>query len=81
MSTAILGSQGRVTIPIQVRIAMGLHKGQIVAFEASQGGFKLVVSCCDVTTLRGRFAGRVNKSVNLAEMDAAITAGATRRIR
>jgi antitoxin PrlF len=81
MLTATLSSQGRVTIPIQVRTAMCLHAGQKVGFAASQDGFKLVGLCCEVPTLRGRFAGRVKKPVSIAQMDAAIAAGAAGRMR
>jgi antitoxin PrlF len=80
MLTATLTSQGRVTIPIQVRTAMGLHAGTKVEFVASQEGFKLVVLCREVPTLRGRFVGRVKKPISMVGMDAAIAAGVIERL-
>lgn len=80
MFVATFTSQGRITIPAKVRAALDLRAGQKVGFVTSTDGFKLVALGVVVPTLRGRFAGRVKKPVNIAEMDAAISAGATERM-
>lgn len=80
MFVATLTSQGRITIPAKVRAALGLRAGQKVGFVTSTDGFKLVALGVVLPTLHGRFAGRVKKPVSIAEMDAAIAAGATERM-
>jgi antitoxin PrlF len=77
MPTATLTSNGRITLPPAVRTALGLTAGQKIAFLPEGDSFRVVALCMDVSVLRGRFAGRVKKSVSIAEMDAAIAAGAT----
>jgi antitoxin PrlF len=77
MPTATLSSKGQITVPLVVRTALGLTAGQKIDFLPEGASFRVVALRMDVSVLRGRFAGRVNKLVSIAEMDAAIAAGAT----
>jgi antitoxin PrlF len=77
--TAILTSKGRITLPRALRAALGLTAGQTIEFLPEGDSFRVVAVRTDVAVLRGRFAGRVKKPVSIAEMDAAIAAGATGR--
>ncbi len=81
MPTATLSSKGQITLPLAVRRALGLTAGQKIDFLREGDSFRVVALRADVAALRGRFAGRVNKLVSIAEMDAAIAAGATRGMR
>lgn len=77
MAVATMTSKGQITVPQSVREALGLEPGTKVDFIALEDGFKVVALTRQVSTLKGRFAGRVTQPVTLAEMDAAIAAGAT----
>ena len=79
MPTATLTSKGRITLPRAVRAALGLTAGQ-KKFLPEGDSFRVVAVRTDGAVLRGRFAGRVKKPVSIAEMDAAIAAGATGRM-
>jgi antitoxin PrlF len=74
MPTATVTSKGQITIPQQVRDAMGLQAGSKVDFVAADGGFKVVALQTSAPGLKGRFAGRVAKPVSVAAMDRAIAA-------
>jgi antitoxin PrlF len=80
MPTATLTSKGRITLPRAVRAALGLTAGQKIEFLPDGDSFRVVAVRTDVAVLRGRFAGRVKKPVSIAEMNAAIAAGATERM-
>jgi hypothetical protein len=58
-----------------------LTAGQKIDFLPEGDSFQLVALCTNVSVLHGRFAGRVNKQVSIAQLDAAIAAGAMGRIR
>jgi antitoxin PrlF len=81
MPIATLTSKGQITIPLAVRTALGLSAGQKIDFRPDGDGFRVVPLASDIAILRGRFAGRVQSPVSIAEMDAAIAAGATKRAR
>jgi antitoxin PrlF len=80
MPTATLTSKGRITLPRAVRAALGLAAGQKIEFLPEGDSFRVVAQRSDVSALRGRFAGRVKKSVSIAQMDAATALGATARM-
>ena len=81
MPVATLTSNGRITLPLAVRMALGLTVGQKIDFLPEGDSFRVAALRTDVSVLRGRFAGRVKKPVSIAQMDAAIAAGATGRMR
>jgi AbrB family looped-hinge helix DNA binding protein len=74
MVTVTLTRQGRITIPLEVRTALGLHAGAKLDLVLDQDSFKVVPLRHSVPSLKGRFAGRVSKPVSLAQMDEAIAA-------
>jgi AbrB family looped-hinge helix DNA binding protein len=76
MSTSTLTTKGQITLPKDVRQALGLGVGDKVDFVAVEGGFKLVPLRKDVRALKGKFAGRVERPVTLEEMDDAIARAA-----
>jgi len=79
MPTATLTSKGQITIAQAVRTALGLHAGTKVDFVPMTDGFKLVPLRNEVSSLKGRFAGRAAKPVSIAAMDQAIAAEAAQR--
>jgi len=76
MPTSTLTSKGQITLPQAVRQALGLEAGDKIDFVEVEGGYKLVALRKDVRELKGRFAGRVERPVSLAEMDDAIAEAA-----
>jgi antitoxin PrlF len=81
MAVATLTSKGQITMPLSVRNALGLRPGAKVDFVPEGDGFKLVPLKTDVTTLKGRFAGRVAKPVSIKAMNEAIGDAAAARQR
>lgn len=79
MSTSTLTTKGQITLPRDVRNALGLAPGDKVDFVAIDGGFKLVPLRRDIRHLKGRLAGRVTRPVSVAEMDDAIAGAASQR--
>ncbi len=79
MATSTLTSKGQITLPQSVRQALGLEAGDKVDFVKVEDGYKLVPLRKDIRTLKGRFAGRVERPVSLEEMDEAIAESATAR--
>ncbi|MFZ2393725.1 MAG: AbrB/MazE/SpoVT family DNA-binding domain-containing protein [Rhodoferax sp.] len=79
MPTATLTSKGQITIPLEIRNALGLHTGATLDFVQEQDGFKVRPLHSSTATLKGRFAGRVARAVSIAEMDEAIAAQAAER--
>lgn len=72
MSTSTVTSKGQITLPRDVRRALGLGAGDKVDFVATDGGYKLVPIRKDIRALKGRFAGRVGQPVSIDEMNEAI---------
>ena len=79
MPIATLTSKGQITLPISVRNALGLSAGAQVDFLPVDGSFVLVPVRSDVSSLKGRFAGRVKKPVSIEAMNEAIAAGVVSR--
>ena len=69
MPTTTLTSKGQITIPLEVRTALGLHAGAKLDFVLDQDGFRVV-------PLRNLAP---SKPVSLAAMDEAIAAEAAAR--
>ncbi len=78
MPTATLTSKGQITLPLAVRLALGLSAGQKVDFLPDGDSFRVVAMRTEVSALRGRFAGRVKKPITIAQMDAAIARSAVK---
>ena len=79
MPVSTLTSKGQITLPREVRRALGLAAGDQVEFLEDEGGYRLVPRRTDVRALRGRFAGRVSAPVSLEAMEEAIAEEAARR--
>jgi antitoxin PrlF len=73
MATATVTSKGQITIPSQVRNALGLEAGDRVEFvEQGKGQFAIVAATRSVQELKGRFQNKRGKPVTIEEMNAAI---------
>ena len=72
MTTATLTSKGQITIPVEVREALGVDTGDRVEFvEIAPGRYEFIAATKSVTALKGMF-GKSRKSVSIEEMNAAI---------
>ena len=75
----IVDSRGRVTIPHNVRSALGLRAGERIEFvEIEKGQFAIIPITESIKALGGMFRGRRTKPATFEEMDAAIAKGASR---
>ena len=76
MSAATLTSKGQLTLPKDVRVALGVGPGDRVDFiRMEDGNFAVLPATHSVKSLKGIVA-RPRKSVSLADMDKAIARGA-----
>jgi antitoxin PrlF len=79
MAVATVTSKGQITIPAQVRSALGVDAGDRIEFvEVDEGQFAIVAATRSVQELKGRFRGRRSKPVTIDEMNAAIARRASR---
>ncbi|MCC5874224.1 MAG: AbrB/MazE/SpoVT family DNA-binding domain-containing protein [Gammaproteobacteria bacterium] len=76
MATSTLTAKGQITLPKEVRTALGLGVGDKVDFVQIDGGFRLVPLRQDIRKLKGRFAGRVDRPVSIEEMEEAVASSA-----
>src|SRR5215471_8533208 len=66
MAIATLTSKGQITIPAQVRDALGLEAGDRVEFvEQEKGQFAIIPATRSVRELKGLFRGRRRKPVSI----------------
>ena len=73
MPTATVTSKGQITIPREVRLALGLDSGDRVEFvELEKCRFVVIPATRSVKELKGLFKGRRRKPVSIEEMNAAI---------
>jgi len=76
MTTATLTSKGQVTIPLKVRDAVGLAAGDRIEFVREERGHYLIIpESQSIKSLKG-CVPRPEQPVSLADMHAAIVAGA-----
>lgn len=72
MAAATLTSKSQITIPAEVRQALGVDTGDRVEFVAVEPGrFELIPVTRSVTVLKGMF-GKPRRTVSIEEMNAAI---------
>ena len=78
MATATLTSKGQITIPVQVRTALGLETGDRVEFvEMEDGKFSMIAASKTVKDLKGLIRKPAH-AVSIEDMNRAIAAqGAT----
>jgi antitoxin PrlF len=68
-----LTSKGQITIPVQVRAALGLDAGDRIEFvEIEKGQFAIVPANRSVRELKGMLRVKRNKPVSIEEMNRAI---------
>lgn len=73
MPSATVTSKGQITIPREVRTALGLDSGDRVEFvEFEKGRFVVIPATRSVKELKGLFKGRRRKPVSIEEMNAGI---------
>lgn len=76
MSTATLTSKGQLTLPKDIRIALGVGPGDRVDFvQMEDGNFAVMPATQPVKRLKGLIP-RPKKAVSLEDMDKAIAKGA-----
>jgi AbrB family looped-hinge helix DNA binding protein len=79
LATATVTSKGQITIPIQVRTALGIDAGDRIEFvEVGKGEFTIVAATRSVKELSGFLKRKGRKPVSIEEMNAAIAKGASR---
>ena len=72
MPSATLTSKGQITIPAEVRAALGVNFGDRIDFiEVEKGRFVIVPATCSVQELKG-IIPKPKKPVSIAEMNGAI---------
>jgi antitoxin PrlF len=73
MASATLTSKGQVTIPVQVREALGLEAGDRNEFvEVEKGKFQILSATRSIGELEGRYQGKRNTPVSIEEMNSAV---------
>jgi antitoxin PrlF len=79
VAAATITSKGQITIPIQVRNALGVDPGDRIEFvEVGKGEFNIVAATRSVRELSGMLYRKGRKPVSIEEMNAAIAKGAAR---
>lgn len=74
MATATLTSKGQITIPVQVRTALGLETGDRVEFvETEDGKFSIIAASKTVQDLKGLIRKPAH-AVSIDDMNRAIAA-------
>ncbi len=78
MTTATVTTKGQLTLPKDVRTALGVGPGDRVDFvQMEDGNFAVMPATQSVKKLKGLIA-KPSKPVTLADMDAAIARGTKR---
>ena len=78
MPSAVVSSKGQITIPKEVREALGVNAGDRVEFvESAKGVFEMLAASRDVRELKG-IIGRPRKPVSVEDMRKAVARRAGR---
>ena len=79
MASATVTSKGQITIPVQVRTALGVDAGDRIEFvEVEKGQFAIIPATRSVRELKGLFQDKRRKPVSIEEMNAVIGRRASR---
>ena len=79
MVTATITSKGQITLPKEVREALGVGTGDRVEFVAEEKGvYKVIPATRDVKSLKGLIS-KPGKPVSVEDMNRAIVRGASKR--
>lgn len=80
MPASTVTSKGQITVPSEVRRALGLRSGSRVNFvRTDSGAYELVPETRSVASLKGIVTGEA-RPVTLGEMDEAIRGGAAENL-
>lgn len=80
MATAKVTSKGQITIPLDVRKALGLKAGSRVEFVAqTDGSYEMLPATRSIKDLKGVVHTR--RTVSIGEMDEAVTEAVVDRAR
>jgi AbrB family looped-hinge helix DNA binding protein len=77
MVAATLTSKGQITIPAEVREALGLARGDRVVFERTERGYLMTASPRHIDRLAGFFGPYEGTPVTVEQMNEAIAAEAS----
>jgi antitoxin PrlF len=81
VSSATVTSKGQITIPVEVRVRLGLRPGSRLAFVPTEtGGYEIHPEAGSVKELKGAVP-RPSRPVSVEEMDEAIARGASAAVR
>jgi antitoxin PrlF len=73
VATAKVTSKGQITLPVQVRVQLGISPGDKVEFvRLGTGQFLIKPSTRSIKELKGIFKGRRHKPVSVEDMNGAI---------
>ena len=73
MAEAKITSKGQITIPVKVRVALGVEAGDRLEFVRQENGqFVIVPATRSVRELKGMLRVRRSKPVSIEEMDKVI---------
>jgi antitoxin PrlF len=79
MPSATITSKGQITVPVQVRNAMGLEAGDRIEFvELEKHKFAIVPATRSIRELEGRYYDKQRKPVTIEDMNAAIAREASK---
>ena len=79
MVTATITSKGQITLPKEVREALGVGTGDRLEFVAEEKGvYKVIPATRDVKSLKGLIS-KPAKPVSVEDMNRAIVRGASKR--
>ena len=81
MSEATISSKSQITVPREVREAMGLGAGDKIRFVPARGGFRIVSVRSDLRSLKGLFKGRRAAPLGIEAMNKTIAQMGTRSER
>lgn len=73
MPSAKVTSKGQVTVPAEVRAALGLHEGSTIDFVPTPAGsYEIVARRTSIRDLKGMLARPGRRPVSIEEMNEAI---------
>jgi antitoxin PrlF len=73
MARATITSKGQITIPVRIRVALGLEAGDSVEFvDLEKDKVAIIPATRSIRELEGRFYDKRRKPVTIEEMNAAI---------
>jgi antitoxin PrlF len=79
LATATMTSKGQVTVPKEIRTALGIDPGDRIEFvETEKGQFAIIAATRSIQELYGKYRDRRSKPVSIEEMNAAIRKRAAR---